>query len=100
MRYPRITAFSLLLPAVAACATASISMSEIDPAGQPVTAEASSFNFLGFNPMPIERLSELRDALSEQCGGSGVTGVVALSSTVYVIVGVIEKIQVSGHCTP
>jgi len=100
MRNPRIAASSLLLPMVAACATASISISEIDPAGEPVTAEASSFNFLGFNPMPIERLSELRDDLNQQCGGNGVTGVVALSSTVYVIIGVIEKIQVSGHCTP
>ena len=90
----------LLLLTVAACSTSSISVSEIEPPGEAVSAEASSFNVLGFNPMPIETLSELRDELNAQCGGRGVTGVVALASTVFAIIGVVEKIEVSGYCRP
>ena len=100
MRYSRIAAFPLPFLILAACSTSSISVSEIAPPGDAVSAEASSFNVLGFNPMPIETLSELRDDLNEQCGERGVTGVVALASTIFAVIGVVEKIQVSGYCRP
>jgi hypothetical protein len=89
---------SVLLVAASACATASVSYSDVAPGAQSVSAESSKFNFLGLTPTPMERLTALRDSLNEQCGDGGVTGVVARTSTVYVIIGVIEKTEVTGYC--
>lgn len=93
----RLSAF-ILVAFLSACATASVSYSDVAPGTQPVSADASKFNFLGFTPTPIETINGLRDNLRQQCGGRAVTGVVARSSTVYVIIGVIEKTEVSGYC--
>ncbi len=87
-----------LLVAASACATASVSYSNVAPGTQPVFAESSKFNVLGLSPTPMERLTELRDSLSDQCGDRGVTGIVAKTSTVFVIIGVIEKTEVTGYC--
>jgi hypothetical protein len=70
----------------------------VAPGTQPVFAESSKFNVLGLSPTPMERLTELRDSLSHQCGDRGVTGIVAKASTVFVIIGVIEKTEVTGYC--
>ena len=88
----------VLLVTTSACATASMSYSDIAPGTQPVSAEVSKFNFLGFTPTPLERLTALRDSLKQQCGDRGVTGVVAKTSTQWVIIGVIEKTEVTGYC--
>ena len=53
---------------------------------------------LGPTPTPMERLTALRDSPIDPCGGRGVTGIVAKTSTAYAIVGVIEKTQVTGFC--
>jgi hypothetical protein len=87
-----------LLVAAAACATASVSYSNVTPGKQPVSAKSSKFNVLGLTPTPMERLTQLRDSLSAQCGNRGVTGIVAKTSTVFVIIGVIEKTEVTGYC--
>ena len=87
-----------VLVAASACATASVSYSDVAPGNQPVSAKSSKFNFLGLTPTQMERLAEVRDALNEQCGDRGVTGIVAKTSTVYVIIGVIEKTEVTGYC--
>lgn len=96
---PRPLLAFILLASLSACATASVSYSDVAPGTQSVSAEASKFNFLGLTPTPIETLYALRDDLRQQCGGRSVTGVVARSSTVYAIIGFIEKTQVSGYCT-
>ncbi len=99
MRYPLRSSTLLLLAALAGCATASVSYSDVAPGTQMVSAESSKFNVLGLSPTPMERLVELRDSLRAQCGSRGVTGIVAKTSTVYAIIGVVEKTQVTGYCT-
>lgn len=98
MRATRRVLFGFLLLGTTACATASISFSEITAGSRTVQAESSKFNFLGLTPTPTETLHALRDDLVEQCGGGPVTGIVARASTVYVIIGVVEKIELSGLC--
>ena len=98
MSNARLVLSFTFLAAASACATASVSYSDVAPGTQPVAAESSKFNLLGLTPTPVERLRGLRDELNEQCGGRGVTGVVARTSTVYVIIGVIEKTEVAGYC--
>ena len=98
MRIVRQISVLAMLVVVSACATASVSYSDIAPGTQPVFAESSKFNFLGLTPTPMERLSALRDTLNDQCGDRGVTGIVSKTSTVYVIIGVIEKTEVVGYC--
>jgi hypothetical protein len=83
---------------LSACATASVSYSDVAPGAQAVSAEASKFNFLGFTPTPIETLYALRDDLRQQCGGRSVTGIVSRSSTIFAIIGFVEKTEVSGYC--
>lgn len=95
----RVSVIAALALALSACATASISFSDIAPGSEPVTAESSKFNVLGLSPTPIETLHRLRDDLRRQCNGRGVTGVVARTSTIYAIIGVIEKTEVAGYCT-
>jgi hypothetical protein len=87
-----------LVLSISACATQSVSYSEVAPGTRPVFAESSHFNFLGLTPTSMERLTELRDALRTQCGGGPVTGVVTKTSTIYAIVGVVEKTEVMGYC--
>lgn len=87
-----------LLASVSACATASVSYSAVAAGTRPVFAESSKFNFLGLTPTPMESLTALRDSLNDQCGGRGVTGIVSKTSTVYAIIGVIEKTEVTGYC--
>lgn len=98
MRIARQLSALCVLLATTACATASVSYSDAAPGAQPVSARSSKLNFLGFTPTSMERLTALRDSLSEQCGGRGVTGVVARTSTVYVLIGSVEKTEVMGYC--
>lgn len=95
---PRLLLTLALSASVAACATASVSYSEVSPGDQPVFAESSKFNFLGLRPTPMERLTELRDELARQCDDRGVTGIVAKTSTINVIIGFIEKTELMGYC--
>ncbi len=97
MRTFRILAVVMLL-ALGACATASVSYSDVAPGSTPVSAESSTFNLLGLTPTSIDRLAGLRDDLAAQCGDRGVTGVVAQTSTVYLVVGFMEKTEVMGYC--
>jgi hypothetical protein len=91
----------LALLALAACATTSVSYSSVVPPGaREVFAESSKFNFLGFTPTSMEQLSALRDQLNDQCENRGVTGVVAKTSTIYAVIGFVEKTEVSGWCGP
>ena len=94
------TASCLALLALSACAPTSVSYSSslAAPGAREVFAESSKFNFLGFTPTALEQLSALRDQLNEQCENRGVTGIVAKTSTVYAIIGFIEKTEVSGYC--
>jgi len=48
----------------------------------------------------MEQLSALRDQLNDQCEDRGVTGIVAKTSTIYAIIGFVEKTEVSGYCAP
>jgi len=98
MRIVRPSLALVLLVSVSACATASVSYSDVAPGTQPVFAESSRLNFLGLTPTPVERLAELRDALSSQCGDGSVTGIVAKTSTIYVIIGYVEKTELMGYC--
>lgn len=98
MRMMRQLSGVALLIAASACATASVSYSDVAPGTQPVSAKSSKFNFLGLTPTPMEQLTGLRDELNEQCGGRGVTGMVAKTSTVYAIIGFVEKTEVTGYC--
>lgn len=98
MRKTGKTAILLTFSILTACATMGISLSSIEPGTRPVSAQASEINILGLNPISIERINELRDGLLEQCDGGAVTGVVARMSTTYAIIGVIEKVEVSGYC--
>jgi len=94
-------ALCLALLALSACATTSVSYSSMVPPGaRSVFAESSKFNFLGFTPTPMEQLSALRDQLNDQCEDRGVTGIVAKTSTIYAIIGFVEKTEVSGYCAP
>ena len=96
---PQAVLSLFLLVALGACATASVSYSDIVPGSTPVSAESSKFNFFGLTPTSMERLAELRDDLAAQCGDRSVTGVVARTSTVYAVVGFIEKTELRGYCT-
>ena len=93
----QLSALAILVVA-SACATASVSYSDVAPGKQPVSARSSKFNFLGLTPTPMERLTALRDTLTVQCGDRGVTGIVAKTSTIFAIVGVVEKTEVTGYC--
>ena len=87
--------------ALSACATTSVSYSSVAPPGaRAVSAESSKFNFLGLTPTPMEMLIGLRDQLNDQCENGGVTGIVAKTSTIYAIIGFVEKTEVSGYCGP
>ena len=87
--------------ALSACATSSVSYSSVVPPGQrAVFAESSKFNVLGLSPTSMEQLSALRDQLNDQCENRGVTGIVAKTSTIYAIIGVVEKTEVTGYCGP
>ena len=97
--FPKATVGLVLLVVLGACATASVSYSDVAPGSTPVSAESSKFNFLGLTPTSMDQLAELRDELAAQCGDRGVTGVVARSSTVYALIGVIEKTELIGYCT-
>ncbi len=98
MRIMRQLSGAVLLVVASACVTASVSYSDVAPGTQPVSAKSSKFNFLGLTPTSMEKLTALRDSLNEQCGGRGVTGMVAKTSTIYAIVGVVEKTEVTGFC--
>lgn len=98
MRIPGPLLAGALALSASACATASVSYSDVAPGTQPVFAESSKFNFLGLTPTSMERLAELRDALNAQCGGNGVTGVVAKTSTVYAVIGFLEKTELMAYC--
>lgn len=99
MQGTRLLATISLMMGMTACATMSVSVSNVETRTQPVTAESSVFNVLGLNPTSIERIDRLRDSLNEQCGGRGVTGMVAIMSTTYAVIGTIEKVQLSGYCS-
>jgi len=95
------TASCLALVALSACATSSVSYSSVAaPGARAVFAESSKFNFLGLTPTPFEQLGALRDQLNDQCENRGVTGIVAKTSTIFAIVGVVEKTEVAGYCAP
>lgn len=98
MRIVRPISALAVLALVSACATASVSYSAVAVGTQPVFAESSKFNVFGLTPTPMEQLSAFRDQLNDQCGDRGVTGIVAKTSTVYVIIGFIEKTEVAGYC--
>ena len=98
MRIARQMSGLAMLVALSACATARVSYRDVAPGKQPVSAKSSKFNFLGLTPTPMERLTQLRDTLNAQRGDRGVTGIVARTSTVFAIVGVIEKTEVTGYC--
>lgn len=98
MRLARQVSGLAIVLAASACATASVSYSDVAPGKQPVAAKSSKFNFLGLTPTPMDRLSALRDSLNTQCGNRGVTGIVAKTSTIYAIIGVVEKTEVTGYC--
>jgi hypothetical protein len=98
MRLAKPLAGLVLLVAASACATASVSYSTVAPGKQPVSAKSSKFNFLGLTPTPMAQLTALRDSLDQQCGSRGVTAIVAKTSTIFVIIGVIEKTEVTGYC--
>lgn len=81
------------------CAVNGFSIENIEPpVGRQVRAEASQFNVFGFTPTSVEQISALRDSLSDQCDGGSVTGIVTQSSTIFVIIGVVEKSEVIGYC--
>ena len=90
----------LVFLALSACSPTSVSYSSsiAAPGSREVFAESSKFNFLGFTPTALEQLSALRDQLNEQYENRGVTGLVAKTSTIYAIIGFIEKTEVSGYC--
>lgn len=87
-----------VIPVASGCATMSVSMSSVDPGGPPVSASASTFNIFGLNPISVDRLNQLRSELIAQCDGDDVTGIITRTSTIYAILGVIEKVEVSGIC--
>jgi hypothetical protein len=94
------SALCLAIVALSACATQSVSYSSslAAPGAREVFAESSKFNFLGLTPTPMQQLSALRDQLNDQCENRGVTGIVAKTSTIYAIIGFVEKTEVSGYC--
>lgn len=94
----RAASLLVFVLAASACATAGVSYSEIEPGSEEVTATSSRFNVLGLTPTTLEELTALRNELAEQCGGRDVTGLVTRYSTIYAIIGVFEKAEVSGYC--
>ena len=85
---------------LAGCATNGFTIENIDPPiGREVSAEVSVFNVLGLTPTEIADIENLREELAEQCEGGTVTGIATLSSTVWVVIGVLEKSRVVGYCS-
>ena len=80
------------------CATQAVSLSTLDNGGEKVMAEASQFNILGLTPMTLEQATQVLDDLNDQCGGNGVTGVTTKTSSIYAIIGMVEKIEATGYC--
>jgi len=94
-----------LLPVLAlllltGCATQSVSLSQIEPSGERVTADVSRFNLLGLMPLSLEQTTALVDELREKCGGRAVTGITTRTSNVYWIIGTNDKVEVVGYCVP
>ena len=83
---------------VAGCATTAVSLSVLQHPGREVRAEVSKFSILWLSPITLERARELLDDLNEQCVGTGVTGVTTKTSSTWVLIGQIEKVEVSGYC--
>lgn len=80
------------------CATTAVSLSVLEYPGREVRAEVSKFSVLWLTPISLERARELLDDLNEQCDGTGVTGLTTKTSSTWVLVGQIEKVEVSGYC--
>lgn len=66
--------------------------------GKKVTSNASTINFLGFNPMSLSTADKVITDLQSQCNGGEVTGVTTLASRKFLFIIVKESIEVSGYC--
>ena len=80
------------------CVTLPVVATVVTQPGRRVTAEASKFNVFGFSPLPVETSSLLLDDLVEQCAGADLTGVTVGTEKGFAVIGVTEKIVVTGYC--
>ena len=95
------TLYAAALLAVTAslgCVTLPIAATVVNQPGRRVTAEESKFNILGLSPLPVETASLLLDDLVEQCEGADLTGVTVGTENGFAVIGVVEKIVVTGYC--
>ena len=80
------------------CVTLPVVATVVTQPGRRVTAEASKFNVFGLSPLPVETSSLLLDDLLEQCDGADLTGVTVGTEKGFAVIGVTEKIVVTGYC--
>ena len=80
------------------CVTLPVVATVVTQPGRRVTAEASKFNVFGFSPLPVETSSLLLDDLLEQCEGADLTGVTVGTEKGFAVIGLVEKIVVTGYC--
>jgi len=88
----------LAMVLLAGCATTAVSVSVLQNPGREVSAHASHFSVLWLSPISIERAHELLEELDEKCDGRGVTGITTKTSSTWVLVGQIERVEVTGYC--
>ncbi len=80
------------------CVTLPVVATVVTQPGRRVTAEASKFNVFGLSPLPVETSSLLLDELLVQCEGASLTGVTVGTERGFAVIGVTEKIVVTGYC--
>lgn len=66
--------------------------------GTKVYASVSTANFLGFNPMNLEKAEGAIAELQSKCNGGNVTGVTSLVKRTFMFIIVKETLEVSGYC--
>jgi hypothetical protein len=96
----RLEAAVLLLgiTLVAGCVTAPVTTTIVAQPGRRVAAEAEKFNVFFVSPLPVETTASLLDSLVTRCEGADLTGVTIASRRAWVVIGMVEKISVSGYC--
>jgi len=83
---------------LAGCVTAPVTTTIVTQPGRRVAAEAEKFNVFYVSPLPMETTADLLDSLVTRCEGADLTGVTIASRRAWVVIGMVEKISVSGYC--
>ncbi|MCY4044044.1 MAG: hypothetical protein OXE99_03060 [Cellvibrionales bacterium] len=95
-----VAAATLSLGLAGCSITHSVAVSDISGKGKPVSAKASTFNFLQLIPMSMDKSAQVASELNSQCQDKGVNGITTKTSSTNLLIGVLEKVEAKGYCNP